>query len=160
MTYMIDIQSTRRHPAAIDRALTAAVHEALIHEAVADGAGLTILLTDDEYLRRLNNQYRGEDRATDVLSFPAGEAFPNAEEMALYLGDIAISWPYAERQAAAKGHETVAELQLLAVHGALHLLGYDHADEAEKTTMWSAQKAILQKLGLEQIQPTEDEYDD
>jgi probable rRNA maturation factor len=160
MTYMIDIQSTSRHRADIDRAIAGAARETLAHEAVADGAGLTILLTDDEYLRRLNLQYRGEDHATDVLSFPAGGAIPGAEELDHYLGDVAISWAYAERQAAAKGHETAAELQLLAVHGVLHLLGYDHTDEAEKTMMWAAQRVILQKLGLEQIQPTEDEYDD
>jgi probable rRNA maturation factor len=159
MTYLIDVQSTSRHQALIDRAIAAAARETLTHEAVADGAGLTILLTDDDYLRRLNLQYRGEDRVTDVLSFPAGETMPGAVEVAHYLGDIAISWTCAERQAAAKGHDMASELQLLAVHGALHLLGYDHTDEAEKTSMWAAQRAILQKLGLEQIQPTEDEYD-
>jgi probable rRNA maturation factor len=160
MTYLIDVQSTGRHQALIDRAIAAAARETLAHEVVADGAGLAILLTDDDYLRRLNLQYRGEDRATDVLSFPSGETMPGVAELTHYLGDIAISWTCAERQAAAQGHDTVSELQLLAIHGVLHLLGYDHTDEAEKTTMWAVQRTILKKLGLEQIQPTEDEYDD
>jgi probable rRNA maturation factor len=66
----------------------------------------------------------------------------------------------AEKQAADKGHELRAELQLLAIHGVLHLVGYDHLEAEEKQAMWAAQIAILKRLGLENIQPTEDEHDD
>jgi probable rRNA maturation factor len=72
-----------------------------------------------------------------------------------YLGDIIISLPYAARQAAAAGHKTESELQLLAVHGTLHLLGYDHAIPEEKAAMWDAQTAALTQLGLGHINPTE-----
>jgi len=142
------------------RAVAAAANLTMDHESVSDGAALTILLTDDSYIRDLNLQYRGEDHATDVLSFPGGEPIPGAEDLLEYLGDIAISVETAEVQAVFKGHETIAELQLLAIHGVLHLLGYDHQDEEQKDVMWSVQRAILARLGLEGIQPTEDEYDD
>lgn len=158
MAYTIDVQSTRRYPPELSQAVARAAHEALAHSEAADGAALTVLLTDDDYLRELNRHYRGEDSATDVLSFPAGEPLPGAP--AGYLGDIAIAVPTAERQAAAKGHATPAELQLLAVHGVLHLLGHDHLDAAEKIAMWREQAAVLHRLGLEGIQPTEEAHDD
>lgn len=160
MSYTVDLQNTVPYPMPYLRAVAAAANMAMDHEKVSDGAALTILLTDDEYLRDLNLQYRGEDHATDVLSFPGGDPIPGAEDLLEYLGDIAISVDTAEAQAEAKGHETAAELQLLAVHGVLHLLGYDHQDEDQKATMWAVQAAILARLGLEGIQPTEDEYDE
>lgn len=160
MPYTVDVQSTSRYSATYTRAVAAAANMAMTHESVSDGAALTLLLTDDDYLRQLNLQYRGEDRATDVLSFPAGDPIPGNEHLLEYLGDIAISVQMAEAQAEAKGHDVTAELQLLAVHGVLHLLGYDHLDGEEKASMWAAQAAILGRLGLEGIQPTEDEHDD
>ena len=159
MAYTIDVQSTRRLPPAVTRAVAQAAHEALAQRAAPDGAGLTIFLADDDYLRQLNRRFRDEDWATDVLSFPAGEPQPGDPDAAGYLGDIAISTDHAERQAAAKGHTPLAELQLLAIHGVLHLLGYDHLDEATKATMWAEQASILRRLGLEAIQPTEDAHD-
>lgn len=159
MPYTIDVQSTRRFPLPFMRAVASAANEAMINESVSDGAAVTLLLTDEEYIRELNHQYRGEDYATDVLSFPAGDPMPGDENLLEYLGDIAIAVPIAERQAAGKGHDTVSELQLLAVHGILHLLGYDHLDPSEKETMWEQQAMILKKLGLGEIQPTEDGHD-
>ncbi|HMT20027.1 MAG TPA: rRNA maturation RNase YbeY, partial [Promineifilum sp.] len=70
MSYTIDVQGTSRYPAPLIRAAAAAANEAMAHENASPGAALTILLTDDAYLRELNRQYRGEDHATDVLSFP------------------------------------------------------------------------------------------
>ena len=81
--------------------------------------------------------------------------FSSRERSETYLGDIIIALPYAARQAAAAGHAAEAELQLLAVHGTLHLLGYDHASPEEKAAMWSAQTAVLTQLGLSHIIPTE-----
>lgn len=158
MAYTIDVQTTRRQPPELARAVAQAAHEALAYRAAPDGTALTILLSDDATLRDLNRRYRGEDWATDVLSFPAGE--PQPGDAAEYLGDIAVSVETAERQAASKRHSAVAELQLLAIHGVLHLLGYDHLDAETKTVMWAEQAAVLSKLGLETIQPTEDGHDD
>jgi probable rRNA maturation factor len=108
------------------------------------------LLTDDEQMRQLNRDFAGLDEPTDVLSFPAGE--PEAllpDELMGYLGDIAISMMKAERQAEKGGHTLTAELQLLTVHGVLHLLGYDHYDPEEKDEMWAVQKAILEALEVQ-----------
>jgi probable rRNA maturation factor len=107
---------------------------------------ITILLTSDEHVQTLNRDYLGFDMPTDVLSFPAGEPINGALS---YLGDVAISVPAAERQAETGGHSIGAELQLLTVHAVLHLLGYDHAEDAEKSEMWMAQARILENLGAE-----------
>ena len=160
MAYTIDVQSTSSYPMPLAQAVAAAANVALEYLSAPDGAALTVLLTDDEHLRRLNKQYRDEDHATDVLSFPSGDPMPGDENLLEYLGDIAIAVPFAERQARDKGHDAKAELQLLAVHGVLHLLGYDHTDSEEKAAMWMAQAAILDKLGLNDIQLSEEEYGD
>ena len=124
----------------------------LVHQS-ADG-DLTIVLTDDAQLHELNRDYLGIDAPTDVLSFPASETDP--ETARRYLGDILISIPRAEEQAQAAGHALEAEVQLLAVHGTLHLLGYDHAEAGEKTRMWKAQAEVLERLGLSGIEIKED----
>jgi probable rRNA maturation factor len=115
---------------------------------------LTIVLTDDARLRELNRDYLGIDAPTDVLSFPASERDP--ETGARYIGDILISIPRAQAQADAAGHPLESEMQLLVVHGVLHLLGHDHAQAEEKARMWQAQAEILAGLGLGQIQIREE----
>jgi probable rRNA maturation factor len=116
----------------------------LAHQS-AEG-DLTIVLTDDVQLRELNREYLGIDTPTDVLSFPASETDP--ETARRYLGDILISIPRAEEQAHVAGHALEAEVQLLVVHGTLHLLGHDHAGEEEKACMWKAQAEVLERLGV------------
>jgi probable rRNA maturation factor len=133
-----------------------AVLTTLQQQAISPPVALTVLLADDGTLQQLNRDFRQEDKPTDVLSFPAGDPLPGLSEPSPYLGDIAISVPYAQRQARQQGHTLEAELQLLAVHGTLHLLGYDHADEVEKEEMWAAQTAVLTHLGLTHIVPTEE----
>jgi len=120
----------------------------LAHQSV-DG-DLTIVLTDDAQLHELNRDYLGIDAPTDVLSFPASETDP--ETARRYLGDILISVPHAGEQAKAAGHTLEAEVQLLTVHGTLHLLGYDHAEAKEKKRMWKAQAEALERLGLAGIE--------
>jgi probable rRNA maturation factor len=115
---------------------------------------LSIILTSDERLHELNLNYLGIDAPTDVLSFPASETDP--ETGAPYIGDILISIPRARTQAEAAGHPLEAELQLLVVHGILHLLGHDHAEAEEKARMWKAQAEILERLGLGHIQIREE----
>lgn len=116
-------------------------------------ADLTIVLTDDDQLHDLNLDFRETDAPTDVLSFPASE--PDPETGALYLGDVIISVERAGEQAEAGGHSLEAELQLLVVHGVLHLLGHDHALPEEKDRMWAAQTAVLARLGLSGIKLSE-----
>ena len=121
----------------------------LQHQSQPPDSELTIVITDDERLRSLNLQFRSIDTPTDVLSFPAEWIDPENELP--YLGDIAISFPRAEEQAKNSGHATMMELQLLVVHGVLHLLGHDHANPKEKESMWVAQKEILEQLGLDDL---------
>lgn len=110
---------------------------------------MTFVISDDEQLRSLNYHYRDIDAPTDVLSFPAD--FNDPENNRPYLGDVVVSLPRAEFQAEEGGHSLMAELQLLAVHGVLHLLGHDHLEDEEKAQMWAAQSEILHQLGLENI---------
>ncbi|MBL8091234.1 MAG: rRNA maturation RNase YbeY [Anaerolineales bacterium] len=112
-------------------------------------ADITIVLTDDKQLHELNKEFLDVDSPTDVLSFPASETDP--ETGTVYLGDILISIPRAAQQAESAGHSLEAEVQLLTVHGTLHLLGFDHASEEEKKLMWSKQAEVLQRLGLSRI---------
>lgn len=136
-------------------ALEEAVAALLRHEGLSTAA-LAIVITDDESVRALNRDYRGVDAATDVLSFAAhdgAEAFQDAPDdlralLESTLGDVIIAFPYAERQAAHFGNPIDAELKLLAVHGVLHLLGYDHATEEEEAALWALQEAILAPLGV------------
>ena len=116
---------------------------------VLASADMTIVLTDDAQLHELNREYLGVDAPTDVLSFPASESDP--ETGTPYLGDILISIPRAKQQAEAAGHSVEDEVQLLVVHGTLHLLGHDHAEAAEKARMWKAQAEVMSALGLSHV---------
>jgi len=109
-------------------------------------ADLEIVFGGDDDTRVLNHQFLGIDAPTDVLSFPAEEIDPETGRR--YLGDVVISIPRAADQAAHRGHPVETELQLLVVHGVLHLLGYDHGSPQEKDRMWKLQGRILVMLGL------------
>jgi probable rRNA maturation factor len=126
-----------------------AARTALEYASAPAGVELTIVLSDDEQLRQLNHEFLDVDAPTDVLAFPASHSDP--ESGARYLGDVLISIPRAEAQAQAAGHSLEAEVQLLVVHGILHLMGHDHADAAEKARMWAAQAQVLERLGLARI---------
>jgi probable rRNA maturation factor len=133
--------------------LERAARAALEHQKSPE-CELTIVLTDDAKIREMNRDYLGIDSPTDVLSFPASETDP--ETGSPYLGDILISLPYAARSAQKAGHPLEVEVQLLAVHGILHLLGHDHATARTKARMWKAQAEILTSLGLGSIKIREE----
>jgi probable rRNA maturation factor len=116
----------------LDRQRRQRVDRARIRRVLAEAARrlrvrgeMSVVLAGDRLVRRLNRDYRGRDRSTDVLSFPAdgGEAG---------LGDVVISVPMAERNARNEGHGVPQELDILALHGLLHLLGYDHETDDGK----------------------------
>jgi len=148
---MIHIEAEFPFP---ENLLERAAEAALDHESQAPESELSIVLTDDAHLHELNREYLGIDAPTDVLSFPASETDP--ETGAPYLGDILISMPRAQAQANAASHPLESEVQLLVVHGVLHLLGHDHAETQEKARMWKAQFEILERLGLGNIQIREE----
>jgi len=121
------------------------VERALSVAGVRGTPELTLVITDDATIRKLNREYRGLEETTDVLSFSMTEGSSPATwpGQRPYLGDVVISYPRAVKQAGAAGHPVQAELDLLAAHGVLHLLGYDHATAKEKRLMWELQDAIL-----------------
>ena len=108
---------------------------------------LTILIDTPERIRTLNRDFRHVDAVTDVLTFPAweGEISLSADG---YLGDIMICYDRAKEQAEAYGHSLARELAFLAVHGVLHLLGYDHMTEADERVMREKQTTILDGIGV------------
>lgn len=124
---------------------------ALAHERAEHPWDLTIVVSDDETLRELNHRHRGKDAATDVLAFPteAQEEFVLPPGFPHYLGDVVISYPCALAQASEVGHSVQAELQLLVVHGVLHLLGHDDMIREQRDRMWVAQAEILSMLDIE-----------
>jgi len=146
-------------------------HLALIKELIVDAAKtlklsdnyeVSITIVDNQKIKEINRDYRSIDKATDVISFAIEdndeedfEIFFNSEEMEediklpRLLGDIFISIDKAEEQADAFGHSLDREIGFLAVHGFLHLNGYDHQTEAEEKEMFSLQEDILEANGLE-----------
>lgn len=160
-----DVPASPAQGALLERLFTAACDA-----ASAASVEVTVLLTDDARLRKLNRAYRGVDAPTDVLSFAHRKIQPaDAEpdpcsiqrsdtiqgckpalppEEGAYLGDIAISLPRMHAQAAAYGHSEERELAYLFVHGFLHLLGHTHAEESAFKRMRAQEEAILAKAGL------------
>jgi probable rRNA maturation factor len=149
-----------------------------LHTAgVTQNIMLTLLITDDAGIRDMNKQYREQDKATDVLSFPLIEepivdapadqlwvpqidenaplqtsadentSFVTPPDMTLNLGDIVISWPTILQQAQAAGHNYQTELMYLLSHGVLHLIGYDDQTEAGYQAMVNIQQSVLQSMG-------------
>jgi probable rRNA maturation factor len=142
---MINIKIIDRFTAFIEpHIILIAAQQTLLHQNITDEVDFSILVDDEDKLKELNYQYLGIDSATDVLSFPANEIDPETGRN--YLGDIIISFTHAEKQARNANHSTESEIQLLVVHGILHLLGYDHANNKEKKEMWAIQDDILTSI--------------
>jgi probable rRNA maturation factor len=124
-----------------------AAHAALDACALRQDVGVSILLTTDSAVRKLNAQFRGKDKPTNVLSFPAEaeDTLPGDPQM---LGDIAVAYGVCAKEAKAEGKTLNAHLSHLVVHGVLHLLGYDHERESEAETMERWERKILARLGI------------
>lgn len=126
MTVEVTLHGAGRFPQ-LQSAPLAGWVERLVGELVPDCASLGVRFAGDRTVRQMNRDYRGKDKATDVLSFPGAET-PEGR----HLGDIVISIPTAERQARARGAEVEQEVRLLLLHGVLHCMGYDHeTDDGE-----------------------------
>lgn len=138
----------RRAPAELDRRSLERFARTLRDE-VSCGVGFTCMVTDDREIRRLNREFRGKDYPTDVLSFPSAPDLlvaASPPEIAVSLGEIAISANRAAAQAAARRHSAEAEIQILMLHGLLHLLGMDH--ETDRGQMARAEARWRQRLAL------------
>jgi len=107
----------------------------------ADDSRLTVLLTDDAEVRELNRTHRGQDKPTNVLSFPA------AAWAAPYLGDVALAYETCAREAGEQGKPLADHLKHLVAHGVLHLLGWNHETEAEAEAMEARERDLLAGLG-------------
>jgi len=108
---------------------------------------MSLVLTDNGTIQKMNKQFMDIDQPTDVLSFPDGNT--DLETGRVYFGDVIIAIPYAESQANETGHSLIDELALLSVHGVLHLFGYVHSDPEDRQKMWSIQDSILNQIGSE-----------
>ena len=128
-----------------------AASETLAHQQAKEPYELAVVVTGDEVLHELNRRHRDVDAPTDVLAFPDDTRGPfvGAPGLPRYLGDVIISFPRADAQAAEAGHDVQVELQLLVVHGVLHLLGYDDLEEEQRARMWDAQAGVLKALGVD-----------
>lgn len=129
--------------------LTLAVQAVLKDEGYGEEAEVSLVFVDDARIQGLNEQYRGVDSPTDVLSFAMleGESVPGEEEEVI-LGDVVISLQTAGRQAREFGHSFRREAAYLTVHGVLHLLGYDHQGEEDRQSMRQKEEEILTHLSL------------
>lgn len=162
MTLNFEEEGSQTLPLACDKLAAEAVEAALDHIGCPYEAEVSLLLTTEEEIRRLNREFRGVDRATDVLSFPvtdyarAGD-FRFLEERddcfhpetgELLLGDIVIAKERVISQAEEYGHSLKREYAFLIVHSVLHLTGFDHMEEADRIEMERMQREIMEKLNI------------
>jgi probable rRNA maturation factor len=154
MTLLIDTMDetkelTEQQLLEIERLLNFAAQK----QNIKEHSEVSVTFVTNERIQEINREYRDKDAPTDVISFAMeemgeGEVEVNGAGLPRVLGDIIISVPKAKEQAAEYGHSFARELGFLAVHGFLHLLGYDHMNEADEKEMFTLQKEILNEYGL------------
>ena len=152
--HTIDIQIAPGITPVVDRRwLRSVVVDTLRAQGLDGPVEMSLTLTTEEEVRRLNRRYRNIDAATDVLSFgmaagkSGNDAFPGEPDVQS-LGDVVLSYPRAVQQAVGYGHSIEREVAFLTVHGILHLLGYDHQNPKDEASMFARQEEILIAMGL------------
>lgn len=144
---MINITIDEEYKSLVDEnSLRLAALTVLAHQEKPIDSEINIVITNNDVLQKMNHQYRDIDNPTDVLSFNSDVIDPETGNA--ILGDVLISYPYAKEQAETEKNILVEELQLLVTHGCLHLLGFDHQDDKQKTLMWIAQDEILSAIDV------------
>lgn len=126
------------------------VHEVLVHgleKLKIDEAIFNVIIVDNEYIHKLNRDYRNIDRETDVITFALEDDKTFNPDIRI-LGDVYISIDKAKSQSEEYGHSFLRELCFLAVHGMLHLLGYDHMEKEDEIVMFKLQEEILDEMGI------------
>lgn len=146
MTIEIEIEDEAWASALPDCAATA--ERAALAALDGEAGDVAILLAGDDAVQDLNARFRGKDRPTNVLSFPAAESARSCPEGAPHLGDVALAYGVCRAEAEAQGKSLEHHLAHLVVHGVLHLLGYDHETDAEAETMEGAEREVLARLGV------------
>jgi len=142
---MIEVVCDAEHPMPFDEKALQQAARAALQVAGVEEKPLTVRICSDQTIQKLNAQFRGKDRPTDVLSFPMEE-----ED---YLGDIALAHPFVAEEARRLGVDPQAHAQHLVIHGVLHLLGYDHETDAEAAVMQALERRAMQLLGLHDPYP-------
>jgi probable rRNA maturation factor len=142
ITLLVDDPGWRK-ARGLDARLRRAAGAALRAAGLSAKSGLTVLLSSDKKLKKLNRDFRGRDKPTNVLSFPA------ATNQQRYYGDIAIAYGVTRREAAAAGKRFADHASHLVVHGVLHLAGYDHEKTRDAEIMEPLEVKILKRLGIE-----------
>ncbi|RYZ10172.1 MAG: rRNA maturation RNase YbeY [Myxococcales bacterium] len=130
--------------------LVASLGNAMLATLELPSAELSVLLTDDAEIHRLNREHRQKDKPTDVLAFAMDESVPDPAGI---LGDVVISLDTAERQARSRKRPLVEEVRFLLAHGVLHLIGYDHAEPEEKREMVTMTKKLVRLAPLPDAPP-------
>lgn len=153
MTILIDNRTDETFPLEFSQTIEKIVLDSLAYEGFEKPCEVSVSIVDNEEIRQINKQFRGIDRATDVLSFPLlsfeeGEKPDCNEKDEVLLGDIIISIERAREQAEEYGHSLKREIAFLTAHSMLHLLGYDHMEEGEEAEMFARQKDILNQAGI------------
>jgi len=162
MTIEISYESEKKLDIPYEEIVNKMVVSALDFENCPYEAEVSVIFVDDEEIRKINSEYRGIDKSTDVLSFPFNEfeipgnfddieesvdAF-NPETGELLLGDIILSTDHITEQAIEYGHSETRELAFLVVHSMLHLMGYDHMEDEDRVVMEERQRKILELEGI------------
>jgi probable rRNA maturation factor len=137
-----------RRPGIARRRLQRVVRHALRRQRGAGGTAIGVALVSDRAMQALNRAFLHRDRPTDVLAFPAGARKAQVPGRGGYLGDVVISVDRARVQARAAGHPVGSEIALLAVHGVLHLMGYDDHRPREAVRMTRRQRTLLAEAGI------------
>lgn len=153
MTILIDNRTEEELSSVLSETIEKIVVDSLAFEGFAKPCEVSISIVDNEEIRQINQQFRGIDRATDVLSFPLltfeeGEKPDLNEKGEVLLGDIIISLERAREQAEEYGHSLKREVAFLTAHSMLHLLGYDHMEPEEEADMFAKQREILNQAGI------------
>jgi probable rRNA maturation factor len=144
-TIDIAVESPRWDALSGAEAIVRGAIEAVLADCGEDAAEVSVALADDAQIRELNRRWRGKDAATNVLSFPAADG-PASE--ARFIGDIILAFETLEREALAEAKPLPHHLAHLAVHGTLHLLGYDHESDSDAERMERRERDILARIGI------------
>lgn len=151
VSHQIEVQVEEQVGALDTMPIEQAARLTLMRHGMEEPCEVVVVISDDVSLEDLNRRFRGVAAPTDVLSFANDTRGPFATgtaEFPNYLGDVVISVDRAREQAEAANGSLIEELQVLTVHGVLHLLGYDHGSEQTKEQMWAIQSEILRLLGV------------